>query len=89
MDDDGLIDLADEFDDDHRPEVLPRGNVMASLTAADGSVLRVATTGNTVRLTLVGSDGMATVALSALNTDLLTSMLGNAQIDAQRAARGF
>jgi 23S rRNA pseudoU1915 N3-methylase RlmH len=89
MNNDDFSILTDEFDDGPVPEVLPRGNVDTSMTLADGTVLRVKTNGETVRLTIAGPDGMTTATMTAADADLLDELLVAGKRDAERARRGL
>jgi hypothetical protein len=90
MDDINLRVLDDDDGEPVRlPEPEPRGNVDMTMRLIDGTVLRVATSGERARLTIAGPDGMATALLSELDAEGLVSILDRATSDIRRTKRGF
>lgn len=69
------------------PPVQP-GHVDVTSRLSDGSVWRVATTADEVRLTVAGPDGMATLVLAPGDCDTLAHALHMAEMDVQRMRRG-
>lgn len=83
------IDLRLADDEDWPPAPAPSipGHVLVSGTVPDG-VWRVAVVDTEIRLTIAGPDGMATLTLDQLNSNLIGNALNAAELDVSRIKRG-
>jgi hypothetical protein len=92
-DDDG-IDLALYFADDGEPIASvpapePPGKVDITVRLRSGETWRVATVGETVRLTIAGADGMVTLKLDEDDADTLVETLSRGWRDVRATRRGY
>lgn len=87
--DDDPIDLSELALDEPVPYVpAPEPGRVDSTSVFGGIPVRVATAGETIRLTIAGVDGMATVLLDDNDAELLNDMLTAGQRDVRRRRSG-